>query len=148
MTEQQVLEFTLNDDQYCTGIEHVSEIVRRSGDDLRSLPDAPPHVEGVMDLRGDVTTIVDPRIVLSLDMAAKGDRDIVIVFADEGTDGESNGWAVDDVMRVSTINTEAVEKTDDETTKGIITREEGFLVWTAPEAITEGNTEGEPSVGS
>lgn len=145
MTEQQVLEFTLNGDQYCIDIKHVSEIVRRSGDSIRSLPDAPQHVEGVMDLRGEMTKIVDPRQVLSLDVTGEGDRDKVIVFADQSADNESIGWAVNDVTRVSTIETEDVEETDEETIKGILNRDEGFLVWTSPETITAGDG-GEVSV--
>lgn len=146
MTEQQILEFTLNGDQYCTDIEHVSEIVRRSGDDIRTLPDASPHVEGVMDLRGETTKIIDPRKVLSLDATAHNDRDKIIVFEGVDSDAESIGWAVNDVTRVSTIDTENVEETDEETIKGILNRDEGFLVWTSPEAMTRGDAKGEASV--
>jgi len=134
MTEQQVLEFTLNDEQYCTGIKHVSEIVRRSEEDMTSVPNAPPHVEGVMDLRGETTRIIEPREVLSLE-TDKGDHDKVIVFESNGTDSESVGWTVHDVTRVSTIDSTNVEEIDDELIKGIINRNEKFLIWTSPEMI-------------
>ncbi|MFB6232760.1 MAG: chemotaxis protein CheW, partial [Haloarculaceae archaeon] len=102
MTNQQVLEFTLNHETYCTNIEYVSEIVSRSDGDVTSVPNAPPHVEGVMDLRGDMTKIIDPRTVLSLDLSADVDTEKVIVFSDAGDDGENVGWAVTDVTEVST----------------------------------------------
>lgn len=135
MAAKQVLEFTLNDDQYCIGIEYVTEIVRRSEDEVRSMPNAPPHVEGVMDLRGETTTIIDVGEVLSLDKTDGNDRDKVIVFNDGETADENIGWAVDDVIRVSTIETENVEDVDEKMMKGIINRDEGFLIWTAPEEI-------------
>lgn len=136
MADQQVLEFTLNDETYCTDIEHVSEIVRRSGGDLTSVPNAPRHVEGVMDLRGEMTKIIDPREVLSLDEDADLENDKVIVFADAGDGDDSVGWAVADVTQVSTIDTENVKDVDEAAVKGIVNRDDGFLIWTEPETIS------------
>lgn len=138
MSDQQVLEFRLNDEQYCTDIEHISEIVRRSSDSIRSLPDAPPHVEGIMNLRGETTKIVDPRKRLSLDVSATVDSDNILVLSEVGDDGESVGWMVADVTRVSTIDTEDAEQADQDTIKSIINRDDGFLMWTEPELLATG----------
>jgi purine-binding chemotaxis protein CheW len=102
MSERQVLEFRLNDEQYCTDIDGVSEIVRRDSDDITPVPDAPSHVEGVIDLRGEMTEVVDPRKRLSLDVSADAGSDKILVFSDAGDDDESVGWLVADVTRVST----------------------------------------------
>lgn len=134
MSEQQVLEFELNDEQYCTGIEHVSEIVRRSEDDMTSVPNAPPHVEGMMDLRGETTTIIEPRKVLSLEMQDTN-HDKIIVFDSDTNDDENFGWAVRDVTRVSTIETDNVEEVEENAVRGIINQDDGFLVWTSPDLI-------------
>lgn len=135
MTEQQVLKFRLNHETYCVNIESVIEIVRRSEYAVTSVPNEPPHVEGVMDLRGETTKIIDPRTVLSLDVSADVDTDKVIVFSDAGSDAESVGWGVTDVTEVSTIDTADVEEVDEDTVKGIINRDDGFLIWTGPEKI-------------
>lgn len=136
MPARQVLEFTLNGEQYCLDIEYVSEIVRRSADDVRSLPDAPPHVEGVMNLRGETTKIVDVGAVLSLE--SSDDRDRVIVF--NGESGETLGWAVDDVTRVTTVDTADLEDADEPAIEGILNRDEGFLLWADPEEIAAAAT--------
>jgi purine-binding chemotaxis protein CheW len=135
MSDQQVLEFRLNDEQYCTDIEHISEIVRRSSDSIRSLPDAPPHVEGIMNLRGETTKIVDPRKRLSLDVSATVDGGNILVLSEVGDDGESVGWMVTDVTRVLSIDTEDAEQADQDTIKGIFNRDDGFLLWTEPELL-------------
>lgn len=134
MSERQVLEFELNDEQYCTGIKHVSEIVGRSEDNMTSVPNAPPHVEGMMDLRGETTTIIDPRKVLSLEMD-RADHNKVIVFESDARDDGNFGWAVRDVTRVSKIETDNVEEVEERTVKGIINQDDGFLVWTSPDLI-------------
>lgn len=136
MADQQVLEFTLNDEQYCIDIEYVSEILGRTDGDLTSVPNASRHVEGVMDLRGETTKIIDPRTVLSLDVSDDHVNDTIVVLEDTGSNAEDIGWAVTDVTRVSTIDTENVERTDEVTIKGIINRNDGFLIWTSPDTIT------------
>jgi purine-binding chemotaxis protein CheW len=138
MSNQQVLEFKLNEEEYCTDIEHISEIVRRSSDDIRSIPDAPPQVEGIMNLRGETTKIVDPRKRLSLDGAADTDSDTILVLSGGDDDGESVGWMVADVTRVSTIDTEDAEQADQDMIKSIINRDDGFLMWTEPEILATG----------
>lgn len=135
MADQQVLEFTLNDDKYCIDIEYVSEIVRRTESDLTSVPNASRHVEGVMDLRGETTKIIDPRTVLSLDVSDDYVNDTIIILEDSGSNGDNIGWAVNDVRRVSTIDIENVEQTHEVTTKGIINRDDGFLICTTPDTI-------------
>lgn len=136
MTEQQVLEFRLNDEQYCTDVEHISEIIRRSSDHITPIPDAPPHVEGIMNLRGETTTIVDPRKQLSLDVSATVKSDNILVFSESSDDSENVGWMVTDVTRVSTIDTEDAERADQNMIKGIVNRDDGFLMWTEPDLTT------------
>lgn len=60
-TETQVLEFTLGEEQYCVTIEAVNEIVKAA--EVTPMPDTPPAVIGMMDLRGKTTTIVNPKPV-------------------------------------------------------------------------------------
>jgi purine-binding chemotaxis protein CheW len=146
MSEQQVLEFRLNDEQYCTGIEHISEIVRRSSDDIRSIPDAPPHVEGITNLRGEMTKIVDPQKKLSLEGSANLDSDTILVFSDVDAESERFGWMVADVTRVSTIDTDDVEPLrdsetnsveDNELVNGVVSRDGEFTIWVAPKRAHE-----------
>jgi purine-binding chemotaxis protein CheW len=130
---EEVLEFGLGTETYCVSISHVTEIVETG--ERTSIPNAPPHVEGVMDLRGETTSIVDPKVVLGVD-GEQGDR--IIVFDTALFDGDrSVGWAVDDVKEVATIETEAVDEApvEDDHVRGLIKRDEEFVVWVDPEAM-------------
>jgi purine-binding chemotaxis protein CheW len=129
----QVIEFALGDERYCIDIENVSEIVRVD-DDMTAVPNAPRHVEGVMDLRGETTTIVDPAVLLGIDAAVELDEQI-LVFDPDAMDGERVGWLVDDVYRVSSLSTAEIEDapSDQDAVRGVVNDDDGFLIWTAPE---------------
>jgi purine-binding chemotaxis protein CheW len=138
MTTQQVLEFTLGEEQYCINIEYVTEVISRSKNDVTSVPDAPPHVEGLIDLRGETTRVVDPQARLFPDEHEDSElsQDRMIVFdAEKATDGR-DGWVVTDILRISTVEPESVEAVDEEMVNGLIAREDGHVVWIDPETIS------------
>jgi purine-binding chemotaxis protein CheW len=56
-TETQVLEFILGEEQYCVTIDAVDEIVKAT--EVTPMPETPPAVVGIMDLRGNTTVIVN-----------------------------------------------------------------------------------------
>ena len=132
---EQVLEFRLGDERYCVSIDYVTEIVDMG--ELTPIPNSPPHVEGVIDLRGNTTSIVDPKVGLGID-GAIGDR-IVIFDAQIFEDERAIGWAVDSVEEVSKVDAEAVDDApiDGDHIHGLIKRDEEFVVWIDPEAMDE-----------
>lgn len=128
---RQVLEFGLGAETYCLDIGFVDEIV--DAGDLTAIPNSPAHVEGVMDLRGRTTTIVDPRSIFDIEGAGGGDR--IVVFDSEAVGEQGTlGWIVDAVYQVRTIDPDAVddETVDDERVRGIVRGEDGFVVWVDP----------------
>lgn len=130
--ETQVLEFRLEDERYCVDIAFVDEIVDK--DDLTELPNTPAHVEGVMDLRGTTTTIVNPKVVLEVGGEATGDR--VIVF--ESDDERTVGWVIDAVEEVARVDPESVDDSvEGESVEGVLRRDDGFVVWIDPTTINE-----------
>lgn len=124
-----VLEFSLGDGRYGIDISHVEEIVD-ADEEITSVPNADPQVVGVVDLRGETTTIVDPKVALDLDAATTGRR--IVVLADvEGT-----GLLIDDVHQVMDVDAEEVDdSTASETTHGVIRHDDRFVVWIDPEAL-------------
>jgi|APHM01.1.fsa_nt_gi Chemotaxis signal transduction protein len=128
--DNQVLVFTLGDTQYCVGIDSINEIVEK--DDLTAVPNADDHVKGVMDLRGDTTTIIDPKLLLDTD--AETDPNRVVIF---GTDGERPvGWLVDQVHEVADVSEDDIESVaDDETVRGVIRSEDRFIIWIDPSIV-------------
>jgi purine-binding chemotaxis protein CheW len=130
--EVQVLEFTLGSETYAVDIDYVSEIVDRGT--LTTVPNAPHFVEGVMDLRGRTTSIVNPKQLLDV---APGDDSKRIVIFDPGKfdDEAAVGWLVDEVDQVVRVGADDVERPPLETNEsieGIIKRDGELVIWISP----------------
>ncbi len=124
-----VLEFSLGDDRYCIDIAHVDEIVD-AAEDVTSIPNADANVVGVVDLRGETTTVVDPRVRLGVEGSPDGSRIVVL------SEHESTGLLVDDVHEVESVDPEAVDDSAaSETTRGVVRRDDRFVVWVDPDAL-------------
>lgn len=133
----QVLEFKLADERYCVDIDTIDEIV--DAGDLTPIPNAKPHVEGVMDLRGRTTTIINPNTVFN--NGEDGQQNRIIVLDPDHTDSDSTlGWIVDEVYQVRDVSPEMVDEAataGDEHVIGIVKTDDGFVVWVSPEIATE-----------
>lgn len=127
-----VLEFVLGEERYCLDITFIEQIVERGT--VTRIPNAPDFVEGVIDLRGDITTVIDPMETLAADDSGTGD--LIVVFDSTRMDDEwSVGWAVDGVRRVSTVSLSEVKESpvDEPWINGVVKRDDGeFVIWTEP----------------
>lgn len=137
-TTSQVLEFTLGSETYCVDIDYVTEIVDVG--ELTDLPNAPPYVEGVMDLRGRTTAIVDPKVIFGIDGEDSDTQRIVVFDPEIIADRKATGWLVDDVRQVTKLDDETVEvapESGEDAVRGAIRRgeDEGFTVWVDPQAV-------------
>ena len=133
-----VLEFALGDEQYCLDIDYVEEIVK----DVTHtrVPNTPEYVVGVVDLRGQITTILDPKVLLGVEDGSPGE--LLVVFDGETVDdGGHLGWVVDDVNQVAPVADEDVTPApdDDAYVEGVVDRgeDDAFVVWTSPTAALE-----------
>ena len=133
----QVLEFGLGDETYCLDIDVIDEIV--DAGQLTRIPNSPPHVEGVMDLRGRTTSIINPKTVFSID--TDGERNRIIVFDPDAIGDQGTiGWIVDEVYQVTDITPDDVDETttaNDENVHGIVKGENKFVVWVDPDIVSE-----------
>ena len=130
--QMQVLEFELGGETYCVDIDYVSEIVDRGS--LTSVPNAPDFVEGVMDLRGRTTSIVNPKTLLNVENTGEASR-IVIFDATSFEDDAAVGWLVDEVDQVVRVSMDDVEDPPmdrGDFIEGIVRQEEGLVVWISP----------------
>lgn len=137
--ETQVLTFTLGDENYCVDIDYVAEIV--DGGNMTTIPDSEPHVEGVMDLRGRTTTIVNPCELLNTnatELVADGgvtQSRIVVLDSETSETDTTTGWLVSGVDAVTTVTEEALEAKsvgDTDFLRGLIKDEDGFTMWLDP----------------
>ncbi|MFK5602845.1 chemotaxis protein CheW [Haloferax volcanii] len=130
--EVQVLEFQLGPETYCVDIEYVSEIVDKG--QLTAVPNAPDYVEGVMDLRGRTTSIINPKSLLSIDAEGESKR-IVIFDPNKFEDEAATGWLVDEVYQVVRVSMDDVEDPPlekDDSIEGVIKRDDDLVVWISP----------------
>lgn len=135
----QVLTFTLSEETYCVAIDYVAEIV--DGGTLTQLPDSGDHVEGVMDLRGETTTIINPFELLGTEteglVTDGGHTDHRIVVLDSEALGADSptGWLVSNVHDVRTVSQELLDTEaigDSDLLRGLLSDEEGFTLWVNP----------------
>jgi purine-binding chemotaxis protein CheW len=134
-TNGQVLEFKLGEETYCVSIDHVTEIVDVG--EVTKVPNSPPHVEGVMDLRGRTTSIVEPKVVFGIDADTDPKRIIVFdpdIIANQG----AAGWLVDEVFQVVQVDDTELDTSpaeDDESIRGVVKREDDFVIWVNPAVV-------------
>jgi purine-binding chemotaxis protein CheW len=91
-----VVEFELGDETCAIDIHGVDSIVESK--QVTRVPRAPDAVEGVMDLRGETTAIVDPREFLAIDGETDSENILVLDRAD---DKQKIGLRVAEVTEVS-----------------------------------------------
>ncbi|MFU1780640.1 chemotaxis protein CheW [Haloarcula japonica] len=137
-----VLEFALGDEYYCLDIDYVEEIVKR--ETVTRVPNTDDYVEGVVDLRGQITTILNPKAMMDID--SEGTQNLIVVFdADVFEEQGAMGWIVDEVRQVvpvaeSEVNTAPV---DGEYINGVVDRddEDEFVIWIEPDDVLGNATE-------
>jgi purine-binding chemotaxis protein CheW len=136
-----VLEFTLADEYYCLDIRYIEEIVKQ--ETITRVPNTPAFVEGVVDLRGQITTILNPKVTIGKDDQTPGD--LIVVFDGEAFEDQGYiGWIVDDVRQVSPVTDDQVNDPPmgEDYINGVIDREDDdqFVIWTTPDlALDDGD---------
>lgn len=103
-SEQQLVVFDLGSESYGVDIGSVREIIRMQ--EITQLPRMPEYVEGVINLRGKVTPVVDLRKRFRLDNS-EYTKETRIVVVDVGN--QDIGVIVDAVTEVLRIASDAVE---------------------------------------
>jgi purine-binding chemotaxis protein CheW len=106
----QVVEFVLGKENFAIDLFDVKEVVEYTT--ITKLPNVPAYIKGIIDLRGEITTIVDLKHRLNITeesmVAAESSR--IIVLDDKITDTKI-GILVDDVTSVSTFEGKQVDYT-------------------------------------
>lgn len=148
--EVQVVEFKLGGDTCAVDIDQVDGIVEMKK--VTRIPRTPEAIDGVMDLRGETTAIIDLRSFLGIDEQDDRQAQDVLVL-DRPDDKQKVGLRVDEVQEVSTYYTDRIDSDEDlanlQTTgferraaRGIIRKpnddDVDLIVWVDVEAIIDG----------
>jgi purine-binding chemotaxis protein CheW len=104
MTADQWVVFRLAEHEYALRLESVSEVLRMVA--ITPLPESPPWLAGVINLRGRVIAVTDLRLRLGLPAPAPGlNTPIIVVEAA----GRQMGLIADSVVEVLTNAAEAAD---------------------------------------
>ncbi len=95
---EQLLAFLLDGGLFTLPVLRVREIVRVA--ELTRIPQAPPHVRGVQNLRGTVLPVLEVRTRIGLGPAALGAQSRIVVAEAQG---RLVGLLVDAVVRVASV---------------------------------------------
>lgn len=104
------LTFALAEEEYGLPVLKVREIIKMM--DITEVPQMPPHVKGVINLRGKVIPVVDLRLTFNFETRPYDERTCIIVAEVELPEGRMlMGMVVDAVSEVVSISSDEVEPT-------------------------------------
>lgn len=144
---QQVVEFHLGEDRCAIDISTVDSIVEMRK--VTRVPRTPAAVDGVMDLRGETTAIINPKEFLGIEETTAVDEQNVLVL-DRADDKQKIGIRVDEVVEVTSHPVTRIDGSDDldsletegmssRVARGVIRKPEGddldLVVWVDIDAV-------------
>lgn len=105
----QVVIFKLSKEQFAVETEKVKSITDMM--EVTKVPKAPSYIKGLINLRGNVISLLDINLLLELDNLdyEKEEKSIIILNLED----EDVGIAVDEVQEVLEINEEMIEKEEE-----------------------------------
>ena len=106
-TTVDVVEFELGGERYALDIQLAREIVEMIP--ITPIPRAPSYISGVINLRGEITNIMNLNTLLGLPNQEVRDNQKIIVLVPEAAGGSNVGVIVDDVSSVLQITESDIE---------------------------------------
>lgn len=120
-----IVEFELNEEKYAIDITMVREVVEIQP--ITPLPRTPPYVIGIINLRGEVTHVIDLAILLGQRSRSDRSGQKIIIIPSDVTGGEHVGIIVDNVQSVTEIMGRHVSMLGDDITTQIKTHIKGII---------------------
>jgi purine-binding chemotaxis protein CheW len=105
-----VVEFELGGELYAMDIMLAREIVEMMP--ITPLPKSPDYIAGIMNLRGEITTILSINTLLGIKDHEVSSVQKIIVLVPEVANGSNVGIIVDDVHSVITVSEHDIEQMD------------------------------------
>ncbi|CDG33082.1 MULTISPECIES: chemotaxis protein CheW [Acetobacteraceae] len=103
---EQMIIFTVGDQRYCIPILSIKEI--REFEDPTYLPHCPAYVEGAINIRGNIVTVVNLANYLGAVPEADNERRVVIIIED-GQNRATCGLLVDSVIGITEIALDEIQ---------------------------------------
>jgi purine-binding chemotaxis protein CheW len=133
-TTLQMVTFQLGVENYGINIMDVKEIY--SVQEVRDIPNAPPYVEGIFNLRGDIIPVINLHKRFHINKAKlTEDEALLSGFIIINLDGMQLGVIIDKVLRVVTVDMGKIQPPPQMITgigteyiQGVIHQDEGYLI--------------------
>jgi len=126
----QLVTFRLQDESYGINVMQVQEVLRVS--EIAPVPGAPVYVLGIINLRGNVVTVIDTRTRFGLSTTELTDSSRVVIIE---SDKQVVGILVDSVAEVVQLRSSEVDSApnvgNDESSRyiqGVATKDENLLI--------------------
>lgn len=110
----QVVIFKLNNEQFAVETEKIQSI--NDAMEITKVPKAPIHIKGLINLRGNIISLLDINLLLDIPKGEEKQNNIIILEMED----ELVGIAVDEVYEVLDVEEKIVEKSSDERKKDYI----------------------------
>ncbi|MDD4126899.1 MAG: chemotaxis protein CheW [Methanomicrobium sp.] len=141
-----VVQFEISGTNYAIDIKTAQEIVEMMP--ITPVPRSPPHIAGIINLRGEITNVMNLNCLMGLDSGKEHESKKIIVLVPEATGGSNIGLIVDDVQSVLQIDDKNVDQMDaslskEAFVKGIIktggnnVSKQDLVIWIDIEKILE-----------
>lgn len=102
-----VVEFRIANGYYAIDVQIAREIVEMMA--ITPIPRAPDYITGVINLRGEVTNIINLSRLIGLPESEASDSQKIIVLMPDASQGSNVGIIVDDVNSVMQVEEKDVE---------------------------------------
>jgi len=106
-----VVQFEISGVQYALDIQIAREIVEMMP--ITPVPRAPEHIAGIINLRGEITNILNLNHLMGLPTDNDTENRKIIVLVPDAANGSNVGLIVDDVQSVLQISEDDVDQMDD-----------------------------------
>lgn len=110
----QIVIFRLKDEQFAVETEKIQSI--NDNMEITKVPNAPAYIKGLVNLRGNIISLLDINLLLKVQNHENEQENIIILKLEE----ELVGVTVDNVDEVIDINPDVIEKVDEENKKDYI----------------------------
>lgn len=110
----QVVVFKIGDEQFAvetSKVQSINDIM-----EITKVPKAPSHIKGLINLRGNIISLMDINLLLDIEKGNSEQNNIIILEAQD----ELVGVTVDQVDEVLDIEEEMIEKLDSDRKKAFI----------------------------
>ncbi|HHI75697.1 MAG TPA: chemotaxis protein CheW [Gammaproteobacteria bacterium] len=126
----QLVTFKLADETYGINVMHVQEVLRIT--EIAPVPGAPSYVLGIINLRGNVVTVIDTRLRFGLPSTETDDSSRIVIIEAED---QVVGILVDSVAEVVELHQSEIDSApnvgNDESSRyiqGVANREDDLLI--------------------